>query len=453
MQSEQDPQIHTLSHTNIRPEVLQDPKASPQHGNPRAQDILANLKKADNPLEFIKQNLKSPEPRLVDPQAMLDAHMPTPPPASTPPSTPTPAPLPVAEPPAPTTPEPLVDEPVEDGDPVAASPTKVPIEENYKILRTQFKETKKTLETLQQERAALTEKLEKYEKGEATPEAIAQLQSRIAELEPLERVLNLKKSPAYHTKFVEPLNRLGGELAKIAKDYEVPEDVMHEAMSYTNRAARNRFLLNHFDELGGMEVNKIVDEMQRIKGEAQSAEQEPVRALAAIQEEHKVMQERRQAERAQTITQRSKSAWVRAVSNIRAEGRVKELIPRDNDPAFNEQWVRPIQEKAATEYGRLISALAASGLEDLPDALAEDLADAALLRVASAVAIERANAAESYANAVEASATRRHTMIRPSIGGGGGGASSTPAPTVRPDSPMAAGARILQQIGVLPHNA
>src|SRR4029079_4374701 len=109
--------------------------------------------------------------------------------------------------------------------------------------------------------------------------------------EPLEQLLNLKKSDAYNEKYVKPLNEFSNQLAEIGKDYNVPPEVMDEASRLTNRRELNQFLLNHFDEVESLRIKDIIEKQQRLRSELVSAEAEPGKALERITQEHLVLKE------------------------------------------------------------------------------------------------------------------------------------------------------------------
>lgn len=421
-----DPQTSTLTSTQIRPEVPQMKSLSPEWGNPTADNILSRLKKADDPVAFINANLK-PKDNPVNPQQVSDQ---------------------IAEN-RPLGPEALAKNPPPP-DPNPEIPPEEPpgsIQENYKKLRSQYKETKEQFRSVEDERNQLKTRVEALETGNATPEAIQKLHTRIQELEPLEALVDLKKSKAYQTKYIQPLNELNSKLSTIAKDYEIPEVIMQEAAQITNRAELNRFLLNHFDEVGVLEVKQIIGDVQLLQKSAKQAESEPQKALENLSKEWEGIQQIKQQERRSQIADKSTAAWEKSVHALRKEGRVQEIIPRTNDPEFNETWVKPIMERASMEYGAVIRTLAENGLESLPDELAEALATSCLLSITSAVSVERANAAEDYANQVHQNSQRTNGMVRPSMGQSGSmGAPHTSNQSTRPDSPLAAGRAIINKV-------
>jgi hypothetical protein len=303
-----------------------------------------------------------------------------------------------------------------------------PLEKNYKILRTKYKETTKTLREQAAEATALKTKLQKYDQGEEAPDYVTELKKRITELEPLEQLHKLKTSDAYKTKIIEPLNEKLTSLKALAKDYEIDESVIEEASNITNTRELNQFLLQHFDEVGALEAKQTITAVQKIRSDAIKAEDQPKEALSRMEQEHAAIIQGRESQRRHSIAETGKFSWGKAIQKVIKDGRVAELIPRENDPEFNERYPHAIQEKAAKDYGRIVRELADGGLTHLSPELGEALATASLLSIASAVSVERANAAERYANEVEQNATRRNSYSRPNLGGGGSGIQAPSGP-------------------------
>lgn len=294
---------------------------------------------------------------------------------------------------------------------------------NFKKLRTKYKETAKTLKEYQEKHATLEKKLTEYESGTAVPEVLQQTQAKIEELERYKHIVEFKASPEYDEKFVKPLNSLSEKLEGYAKDYDIPTEVLKEALSYKNRAELNRFLDSHFDGVGALEVKQIITDMRTLQDESRQFEQEPLKAIDRLRNENARVMEQREYERKTNIAQSSRSAWSDALTQIRAEGQVPELISKETDTKHNETFVKPIVAAAATEYGKFIKSFAEAGLKDLPSKDAKALARCVLLSVASAFAIKTRNDAVDYVNNLERTVERTTRYSRPSIG------SSNPSPS------------------------
>lgn len=439
IQHNEDPQVATLKHTDIKPDGLQ-PAINRM---PLARDILAGMKKADSPIDFIRKNLAPPE-NTVDPtklikeqeekRAIADKLVTSPEPVKVDTTTTEEAKpsedasiqydIELKEPD-------VVDAsnkiPKSDGqapvdiDPLEAeldAANQVPAAENFKKLRIKAKETLKTLAQVQEEKARIEAELNKYKTGEVVPEILQEKENRIAQLSHYEKLHNLKMSPDYQEAFVKPLNKLQTRLSEFAKDYNIPPEQLNKALNITNQADLNRFLSDHFDEIGGLEVKQLLNEVKTIQTKAHDAEKEPAKALAELQEEHTRISQIRNAERKNGIAAKSKEGWVKSLFKIREEGKAQELIMKDTDPEFNDKVVKPIMTAAATEYGKIITLLAENGLENLSEELSFALARMVQLAHASAISIDSREAAIKHAKTLEQNTARTNGFIRPGIGSG-----------------------------------
>lgn len=438
-----------------------------------AEEILSSLEKASTPLSFIQNNLKPIVPPL-DAQGIANKAAEArvtniPPPLDVPVSTvTTTAPFVPPDPASPdVTPQnpdnPLVgpvatlemNPPLEekdqvivegDNDPALSDVPNIPAPENFKRLRSKVKAASTELVQTKAQLEEAATKLKQYESGELVPDKLQEMENKAAEGEYYKKLHNLKMSKEYQESYLNPIQNLVGRLKEIATDYNVPESVMVQASKLTNRAELNRFLTSHFDELGALEVKNLVGELNEVQSKAREAEAEPARILSEMQAEAQRTAEIRDANRKQKIIGASKSNWSRALQSHVEDGLVTELIPRENDPEFNSQYVEPIVQKAATDYGKLVTALAEAGLEELPDEVALALAHMCQLAHATGTAVTTRNAAMEHASNIEKNAKRVNSLLRPRIGAGGGGeAPSAPAPKTH-STPQEAGASLIGSI-------
>jgi len=132
---------------------------------------------------------------------------------------------------------------------------------------------------------------------------------------------------------------------------------------------------------------------------------------------------------------------------VLTKGDVAELLPRDNDPEFNERYGPALQERAAKDYGRMVSELADLGIKELPPELGKAIANFALYGIAGMVATKRAQALENELMTLTKNVEKTNRYSRPNIGATGGGGVSSPAPA-KPNSTRDAADAILRKIGV-----
>lgn len=311
-----------------------------------------------------------------------------------------------------------------------------PAANNFKKLRTKFKETAKLAKEREEALKVTNTRLEKILKGEEDIPVVVELKNKVAELEPFQHLHALKDSKAYKSRIIEPKNKVKEKLATLAKGYDVPPEMLLQAAEITDVKEQNYFLMQHFDELGALEAKQHISELQKINTDAKSFEAEPVKALATLEVEEAHFLEEKNLTRKNTITETGKSSWNKAISKIRKEGKIKELIPRDSDPEFNSKWVEPIQRTAEANFNRIVQDLTDGGMEVLSPQVAEALARATLLSITAATAIQRANAAEAELAAMQETATRRNGYSRPNFGGAGRGTAGGGAPAAKPGSTL-----------------
>lgn len=407
----------------------------------------------ETPLDFINNNLNAETAsHSIDPQLVADAIakakgvvVPTPTPMQSAPTVPTitsiekepeptftealdkkTEPLPTDSSPEIST-SPEVSEEDDIGVPDQAAP------ENFKKLRGVVKEVKKTLKQTQDENAALKANLSKYESGEVVPGVVQEKEQEISRLSHFEKLHNFKASPEYQDKFMRPLTETQNKLKEIFSDYGVPaadlDAVVSKAVSTGNRAELNRFLSEHLgnDELGASEAKQLILRAREIQGAAVEAEKEPAKILARLQEDSQALQAQREVTRKTKIAEVGRSSWVEALSDIRAKKEIQELIPRSDDPSFNQNIVNPILSRASTEYGKIIVELAKAGVTEVPKELAKALATMTLLAHATPVAIVTRNRALEHTDEMTRNLTRHHTLLRPPLGGGVPNAPAAPA--------------------------
>ena len=320
--------------------------------------------------------------------------------------------------------------------------------ENFKKLRTKLKETSKTLKEIENDKYTLTQTLEKYNKGEAVPEATQKLlkekEQRIADLEKYEKIVNLKTSKEYVDNFITPITEVKTKINEIAKDYSIPEDVMAEVLTLNNRAEINRFLSDHFDDVGALEVKQLIDKVKNIEHEAKEAENKPTETLINLQLESTKLSESLEVNRKNKIHEQAESSWDGALDFIKKEGKAKELIFKENDTEYNNTYIKPVVEKARDEYQKLVTGLRDLGLKGLSPELAHALARMTLHAISSYNSIDTREAAVQTINELEKNVKRTTNYIRPPIGGGAPGVGNV-SPRQTPENPAeSAAANLLE---------
>lgn len=301
-------------------------------------------------------------------------------------------------------------------------------EVNFKKVRKEFHETKQTLKQKEEELAAVQEKLKQYETGENFPELIKEKDKKIAELSKYEKVVALKVSDAYKEKFVKPIQTAKNKLKEIAEGYGIAPEHIQEALSLKSVKELNSFLSENFDPVGALEVKQLISSIKDTEKAAVAAEQEPQESLQSIEQEYEEVRQQQRRQEIEKISKSAKSVWVETLSEVRKEGKIRELIPSDIDDEHNEKVVSPIVEKAGQQYGAMVRALADAGMTNPPKELLKAIAKMVPLSIASSFAIEARERALEEAEAIKANAVRTHKYIRPNVGGGLPGSGRTEAP-------------------------
>ena len=462
---------------------------------PLARDIASALKSADSPLDFIRANLRTENPNSLvaeqlagnppintaastpvsrptqdvlvapaTPQPISDATISGVAAAPSTPATPPPAQVQVVQEPAP---QPVQEKPkapedvllegilnkeatnkedpgkVEEEQLDADAP-KDTTQENFKNLRQVVKATKEQLTAKERELEELQTTLKKYQTGEVLPDALQEKEKRIAQLEKFEKIVALKTSTEYKNRILEPLQAVQKQIQDIAIDYDIPVEVIERAAKFESRADLNRFLSDHFDAAGAIEVKQLIDQMKGLEAQANQLEEEPVKSLETLRIESERALASKRANQKAIIANHAKDSFSTALDKIIEEGKAKELIYRDGDSKHNQTYVEPLLKQSSSEYGKIVAMLADNGLEDLPKDLAYALARMTLLAHASSVAIETREQAIQRASEIEQNVVRTTKYVRPAVGSGGRGTDREPE--AAPSSPRAAADALLSKV-------
>ncbi len=298
-----------------------------------------------------------------------------------------------------------------------------PAGENFKKLRNAAKTARQKVRDLEVTLAEKEERLRRYDTGEVVPEVLQQKDQRIAKLEPFEKLFNLKNSEEYQSTFVTPVKDSKERMKKLFSDYGIGEEYLDQAVdaaiNIDSPVQLNRFLAdNDIDAIGAEEIKALATKSKQLLSKAKEAEQSPSQVLETLQAEAAAAKQQKDLERKAVMSANAKSAWSKSVMDIRKDGKLLALIPKVNDPEFNERVVNPILMNASQEYGKVVSLLAEQGLNNLPPELASYLANMSLK--AHAVAVEHLLHQEAAQNLAELQQNTKHVnrLLRPSIGGG-----------------------------------
>lgn len=342
-------------------------------------------------------------------------------------------------------------------DPIETSPEDISKETpdqqalRFKTLRAASRELKKQHKELKEQFTAAKTRVDEFETGAAIPTLLQDKELEIERLRTYEALVNVKGSPMYKERIVDPLNQLGSQLKGYSEKYNIPEETFIQAIGIQNELQLNQFLSRKFDPATALEVKNVVTKMQGIQQEAAAMDAQPQQAFQFLHDEHTRIAQEQDAGRRSAIHDTAQSAWIKTIRKIEAEGTVPELIPIAGDSNHNEKVVQVLRGAAAKQYGTFVRHLADLGLKELPTGLAEALATACALSQGVGTAIVSREKWMNKAEGLQKDLQRTAPMWRPSIGSQGGtgpvnvnaGAASKPAAT-----PRAEGARQLQDLGL-----
>jgi hypothetical protein len=299
----------------------------------------------------------------------------------------------------------------------------------FKNIRTRLKNVSAELKTKTSELETLRKKVTDFESGLAVPEVTAAQLSRIEELEKYEKLYNLKATPAYRKKFVEPIESEKAKLQTLAKDYGVGEDVLNAAFRAESVADTNKILSQHFgDDVGALEAKSIIKNIKSIQNAAFEAEKEPLQTFARLEEESTRIMEEQRARANESIVYMSKDAWSDSLVHLREDKRFPELSYREGDTEHNEKFVRPILTKAGQEFGKIVKTLAQHGLTEMPKELGVAIARMTQLsHQAGVLAHQREQLANRVAE-LEGLLHLKNGVNRPGVNSTAGGGSIMQAP-------------------------
>lgn len=301
---------------------------------------------------------------------------------------------------------------------------------DWKKLRTREREARKAVEEKETLITTLNEKVKKYESGETIPEPLQRLTDRVNQLEKYEKIVSFKTSPEYVEKYGKPIEESVNRLEQLAADYEVPMSEIQKAIGTENEAQLNRMLSDNFDPVGALEVKQLVTKVRDVSKAAIQAEQDPVAAMEQLRQENARVSQVKERQKLEAISGKSKDAWNRTLNQIKAEGKLHQLILKEGDSEHNKNYAEPILQKASGEYVKLLKGLVANGLQSLPDELADALAK--MVQYSQALAIEAPArvAAEQFADELLENTRRTNSHVRPTVGarfsGPGAGAGGAP---------------------------
>lgn len=293
--------------------------------------------------------------------------------------------------------------------------------EHYQNLRAKAKEARTKAKELEAQLAERDSKLQKYETGEIVPDLLREQNDKIERLSKYEKLINVKTSEEYIEGIAQPLNEKIAKLKETFKGYNIPDEQLDVALNHfledRSEAEQNATLLENFDALGAQKVSGLLQEIKGLKAREQEIDNEPS-LFEKLQQEAQARKATEDLQRTTKIKEIAQSAWVDTLTEIRNEGKVRELIRSETDSVFNEKFVDPILQESAIQYGKIITELAKQGVKEITKDLAKQLTTMTLKSVTHALAFEARDVALTQLDKIESVADRANMLLRPNIGGG-----------------------------------
>ena len=290
--------------------------------------------------------------------------------------------------------------------------------ENFKRLRKKYKYTKEEARSAREEALAHKARLDEYESGLTVPEVTQKLNNRISQLETYEKIFNLKTTPEYIEKVTTPLNESFKTLNEYVAEYSADQGLVEAALSAETKAERNRLLARAgLDPVASLEISNTIGKIRELNVSALEMEKEPAKALDKLVSDNMYIKGEREKAQRTAIAEISKSVWIESVQDIRSQGTYPELTMVAGNTEHNDNFVKPVLQKAATEYGRLVNGLVEAGLKELPAPIGKALARMTKLAIGGAVVREQNKALQARVEELEESIKTKNSHYRPGAHG------------------------------------
>lgn len=451
----------------------------PGSQTPTSSDILQNMSQGSDPMSFVLNNIRGrseSDPSISYesvPASQIVNRAPTS--NSIQPQVPTPANPPVLvertkeevdegkdllsqmfdKPEAKKTPEISVAPIVEDLEKEFTPPTQDAVEEEFltgpeksikdfkKILTT----TKQTLKDRDEALRVSNERLARIEAGEEVPESLKARLERAQTLEKYEKLHALKLSPEYEESRIRPLAEANQEAILLAQEYNIDPAIVEKAKSLKgDKRALNDLLERNLGITGASEMKTLLNKAQKIEAEIQKDQENPGNVLSDLIQDRKRTTEAQDRARRESIIQNTRGGWADAIAENQSK-QIPELMLREGQEEHN-AIVKPLIERAASEYGKLIKVLAEEGgVKEISPRVAKILAERFQLSEAALVAVQQRNQYWNELQEYKKGAKRENRIIRPPVGGSAVQSGATDIRSSGPLSTDTAADILLRKVG------
>lgn len=303
-------------------------------------------------------------------------------------------------------------------------------QQSFANLRKALKATKAEREQAAKKVQELEQRVAKFQTGEEIPEPLKDVHARVTELEHYKNLVSLKANPEYEKQVLAPLTDTKTKLLELAKAYGVAPEKLGNVFNNRDVKFRNTQLAGLLkDPVAVLEAKNLLTQIDNLHDTQAHFEKQPGIALEQMVAAEIETRNQNVRERLGTVRTNSSSAWVKALNDIRKEGKIFELIPQEGNHEHNQKWVNPIVDKAAKQYGLIVKSLVEAGLRELPEKAAYAIARAVQQAYAAGSAAESRQLAIEEADRVRQNAQRRTVYERPPMGSGTGAPRGGGVPT------------------------
>ena len=263
-------------------------------------------------------------------------------------------------------------------------------EENFRNIRNALKARRNRVSELETELNAKNEELKKLDSVSELETQLKEAQDKLATLKKYEDIIGLYGTEGFKEEYYDKVDNIKAGVLDIAKDYNVPEEVIDEAITITNQRQLNEYLGQYFDVYSVQDIRKSIKEIQDIISKREEAEENPVKTREYLLTTFAKKKDALEKQSRENIKLASMSAWTELSETYSnpASG-VSILQEKSGDKEHNETRLG-ILNNSSKEYGKLVAILCDNGLTSLPSNVARALASRFQLGETAAYAIVQA---------------------------------------------------------------
>lgn len=262
-------------------------------------------------------------------------------------------------------------------DPLTSAPPKKEKkskEDNIKGLRNALKTEREKIDTLETELKQTKDKLEHVGDVEELRGQLEEARKEVEQLKKYESLVGLKQSKEYKERYIDGVDNLVKQAQEIAKDYEVPNEVLQQLVSTGNRRDMNRLLAEHFDTIGAGDIRPVILDIQKLLIEKKKVENDPSKAEKDLLEAAKTKEKKEQELARRDLESVVQSGWADIATLYSGKDSAVEPLKEVSGNESHNKTRTEIMQRAAKDYGQVMGILVKHGLRKLPEETAKAFA-------------------------------------------------------------------------------